>query len=63
VEQRAALPKATAASIPVKIKAHTRHVDVRMAGAFLPETLKHEEIVIPVLRPSACALSRARNGR
>jgi transposase len=47
LEQRAALPKATDASIPVKIEAHTRHVTPHGRSIF-PETLKHEEIVIPV---------------
>jgi transposase len=47
LEQRAALPQVPAVTAPVKIEAHTRKVTPHGRSIF-PETLKHEEIVIPV---------------
>ena len=47
LEQRAALPQVPAVAAPVKIEAHTRKVTPHGRSIF-PDTLKHEEIVIPV---------------
>lgn len=47
LEQRAAQPQVPLDAVPVKIEAHTRKVTPHGRSIF-PETLKHEEIVIPV---------------
>ena len=47
LEQRAALPEVPEQAAPVKIEAHTRKVTPHGRSIF-PETVKHEEIVIPV---------------
>ena len=47
LEQRAARPAVPVAATAVKVEAHTRKVTPHGRSVF-PETLKHEEIVIPV---------------
>lgn len=47
LEQRVTLPEAPAEAAPVKIEAHTRKVTPHGRSIF-PDTLRHEEIVIPV---------------